>query len=127
MSYETLFDFIDKKMRMSHIYEREIASDLLARDESQIEYYTQISNKMVGRWVRDHESVERDRANKTYTLLGYETLSAEQKEALMNICQKKLDSFIEARGRAIYDHRRVSVGYISGTLKYEVLKRARFR
>ena len=50
MSYETLLDFIDKKMRMSHIYqpvmlmallsnrgkcrEREIASELLARDES---------------------------------------------------------------------------------------------
>jgi ATP adenylyltransferase len=56
MSYETFFDFVDKKMRMSHIYqpvmlmallsnggkchEREIASELLARDESQIEYYT---------------------------------------------------------------------------------------
>ena len=65
MSYETLFDFIDKKMRMSHIYqpvmlmtllskggkchEREIASELLARDQSQIEYYTQITNNMVGR------------------------------------------------------------------------------
>ena len=143
MSYEILFDFIDKKMRMSHIYqpvmlmallskggkchEREIASELLARDESQIEYYTQITNNMVGRVLRDHQIVERDRATKTYTLLGYETLSAEQKSALTNLCQKRLDAFIEARGRAIYDHRRVSVGYISGTLKYEVLKRARFR
>jgi ATP adenylyltransferase len=57
MSYETLFDFIDKKMRMFHIYqpvmlmallskggkchERVMASELMARDESQIEYYTQ--------------------------------------------------------------------------------------
>jgi ATP adenylyltransferase len=56
MTYEILFDFIDKQMRMSHIYqpvmlmallskggkrhEREIASELVARDESQIEYYT---------------------------------------------------------------------------------------
>ena len=32
-----------------------------------------------------------------------------------------------ARGEAIFDHRRKSDGYISGTLKYEVLKRARFR
>jgi len=60
MIYDTLADFITKKMRMSHIYqpvmlmslltkggkchEREIASDLLIRDESQIEYYTQITN-----------------------------------------------------------------------------------
>src|SRR4030095_14913885 len=143
MSYETLFDFIDKKMRMSHVYqpvmlmallskggkchEREIASELLARDESQIEYYTQITNNMVGRVLRDHQIVERDRATKTYRLLGYETLSAEQKTGLTNLCQKKLEAFIEARGKAIYDHRRVSVGYISGTIKYEVLKRARFR
>src|SRR6266498_3575497 len=45
----------------------------------------------------------------------------------MDLCQKRLETFVEARGRAIYDHRRVSIGYISGTLKYEVLKRARFR
>jgi ATP adenylyltransferase len=143
MSCETLLDFIDKKMRMSHIYqpvmlmallsnggkshEREIASQLLARDESQIEYYTQITNNMVGRVLRDHKIVERDRASKTYRLLGYEALSVEQKNELANLCRKKLEEFIESRGRAIYDHRRVSVGYISGTIKYEVLKRARFR
>jgi ATP adenylyltransferase len=108
-------------------HEREIASELLARDESQIEYYKQITNNMVGRVLRDHQIVERDRATNTYRLLGYETLSAEQKTGLTNLCQKKLEAFIEARGRAIYDHRRVSVGYISGTIKYEVLKRARFR
>jgi ATP adenylyltransferase len=31
------------------------------------------------------------------------------------------------RGKRIWQHRRVSAGYISGTLRYEVLKRARFR
>jgi ATP adenylyltransferase len=56
MTYESLADFITHKMRMSHLYqpvmlmellakggksnEREIASSLLAHDESQIEYYT---------------------------------------------------------------------------------------
>jgi hypothetical protein len=92
MNYGVLRDFIDKKMRMSHIYqpvmlmallskggkchEREIACELLARDESQIEYYTQITNNMVGRVLRDHQIVERDRATKTYRLLGYETSPA---------------------------------------------------
>src|SRR5262249_12482566 len=134
---------IDKEMRMSHIYqpvmlmtllskggkchEREIASELLARDDSQIEYYTQITNNMVGRVLRDHEIVERYRTTKTYKLLGYDSMSPEQASKLIDLCKKRLDAFIEARGKAIYDHRRVSVGYISGTLKYEVLKRARFR
>lgn len=143
MIYDSLTDFITKKMRMSHVYqpamlmtllskggkcnEREIAADLLSRDESQIEYYTEITNNMVGRVLRSHNIVERDRTTKTYILPGYETLSDEQKAKLIELCRARLDAFVEARGKAIYDHRRVSVGYISGTLKYEVLKRARFR
>jgi ATP adenylyltransferase len=143
MIYDTLTDFITKKMRMSHIYqpvmlmallkkggkchEREIASDLLIHDESQIEYYTNITNNMVGRVLRDHKIVERDKTTKTYTLPGFDSLTADQKNRLINLCKSRLDDFVEARGKAIYDHRRVSVGYISGTLKYEVLKRARFR
>lgn len=54
-------------------------------------------------------------------------MTPEQASTLTSLCQKRLDAFIEARGKAIYDHRRASVGYISGTLKYEVLKRAGFR
>jgi ATP adenylyltransferase len=143
MLFDTLTDFITTKMRMSHVYqpvmlmslltkggkchEREIASDLLIRDESQIEYYTQITNNMVGRVLRDHEIVERDRTTRTYSLPGYETLTDDQRAKLIDLCRARLDAFVEARGRAIYDHRRVSLGYISGTLKYEVLKRARFR
>jgi ATP adenylyltransferase len=49
---------------------------MLARDESQIEYYTQITNNMVGRVLRDHEIIERDGATKTYTPLGYNTWNA---------------------------------------------------
>ena len=143
MLYEMLADFITTKMRMSHVYqpvmlmtlltrggkchERDIATDLLIRDESQIEYYTQITNNMVGQVLRRHQIVERDRTTKTYSLPGYETLTGDQKATLIDLCRARLDAFLEARGKAIYDHRRVSVGYISGTLKYEVLKRARFR
>ena len=35
--------------------------------------------------------------------------------------------FIEKRGQSVYSHRRKSSGYISGTIRYEVLKRAKFR
>ena len=143
MKYEQLSEFINKKMRMSHIYqpvmlmtllahggrchEREIAEALLAHDESEIEYYSQITNNMVGRVLRSHEIVSRDKATKSYQLNDYDDLTSKQKDALIALCEKRLNAFIEARGRAIYDHRRLSVGYISGTLKYDVLKRARFR
>ena len=82
MNYEQLAEFIDKKMRMSHIYqpvmlmtliahggrcdEREIAKALLAHDESEIEYYSEITNNMVGRVLRNHEIVSRDKATKSY-------------------------------------------------------------
>jgi diadenosine tetraphosphate (Ap4A) HIT family hydrolase len=143
MNHETLLDFVLNKMRMSHIYqpvmlisllenggkahEREIAKALLAHDESQIEYYTEITNNMVGQVLRNHEIVVRDRQTKTYELVGYDDLTEKQKAELISACEARLQAFVEARGKTIYDHRRVSVGYIPGTLKYEVLKRARFR
>lgn len=143
MDYENLINFVRNRMRMSHIYqpvmlmtllkknggchEHQIAKSLLSHDESQIEYYTEITNNMVGRVLRNHEIVTRDRETKTYRLIDNDDLTPEQRSELIAACEARLQAFMEARGRAIYDHRRVSVGYISGTLKYEVLKRARFR
>ena len=81
MLYDTLADFITNKMRMSHIYqpvmlmalltkggkchERDIAISLLIHDESQIEYYTTITHNMVGRVLRNHKIVERNKTTKT--------------------------------------------------------------
>jgi ATP adenylyltransferase len=65
MKFPELEYFILKKMRLSHIYqpvmlltllrakgecsEQDIAKDLLAHDQSQIEYYEKITRDMVGR------------------------------------------------------------------------------
>jgi len=141
MLFQELSDFIKNRMRMSHIYqpvmlmtllrndgvchERVIVAALLERDESQIEYYTRITNNMVGRVLRNHEYVARDRKNKTCRLINYEALNGEQVQRLIDLCQLRLDNFLEARGRKIFDHRRKSAGYISGTLRYEVLKKAK--
>jgi ATP adenylyltransferase len=91
-------------------HEREIASELLARDESQIEYYTQITNNMVGRVLRDHQIVERDRVTKHIDYWDTRDSECRAKKVLNDLCQKTLDGFIESRGRTIYDHRRLSVG-----------------
>jgi ATP adenylyltransferase len=42
------------------------------------------------------------------------------------MCHLKLEAYVQQRGDAIWQHRKKSSGYISGTLKYEVLKRAKF-
>ena len=62
-----------------------------------------------------------------YELLGYDRLTAEQVQELKAICDRKLAEYIARRGEAIWEHRRRSAGYVSGTLRYEVLKNAKFR
>jgi len=142
MTYLQLADFIDNGMRMSHIYQpvmliallerggkmkdSEVAKALLAQDQSQIEYYTTITNNMVGKVLRNREVVTRERSTREYTLRGFETLSPSEVESLKEKCIKRLDAYLEKRGSKVFNHRRKSSGYISGTIRYEVLKRAKF-
>jgi diadenosine tetraphosphate (Ap4A) HIT family hydrolase len=141
MTYEQLVDFVQNRMRMSHIYQpvmlltmlrgggrsstKEIARSILFHDESQVEYYERVTKNMVGRVLKNHSIVEKE--DSSYSLVGYEDLDVEQIEYLIDLCESKLDDYKTRRGRRIWQHRRVSSGYISGTLRYEVLKRARFR
>ena len=143
MLYKSLANFIQNQMRMSHIYQplmlmtllenggkssdTEIAKNLLAHDESQIDYYRNITNNMVGKVLRNHGLVKRDNTTKTYTLIDFDSLTKEEAKQLIELCQKKLEEFLNKRGKLIFQHRKKSAGYISGTLRYEVLKRARFR
>jgi ATP adenylyltransferase len=143
MNYSELENFIENKMRMSHIYQpvflitllendgkchqREIAKALLSLDQSQIEYYTAITNNMVGKVLRNHAIVTRDKTTKEYSLTNAESLTNTERKHLIELCKAKLLAFIEKRGQSVYSHRRKSTGYISGTIRYEVLKRARFR
>jgi diadenosine tetraphosphate (Ap4A) HIT family hydrolase/5-methylcytosine-specific restriction endonuclease McrA len=126
-------------MRMSHIYQpvmlrhllqhdgvgnrRKIAEALLADDQSQIEYYEQIVQKMVGRVLVSRGVVERNKNE--YRLKSWEDLSRQQVQELIELCNRKLSDFVANRDP--WAHRRKSEGYISGTLHYEVLKRAKFR
>lgn len=143
MRFDELAEFIEHRMRMSHVYqpvmlkallenggtcsEAEIARHLLQHDQSQIEYYEKITLNMVGRVLRNHSIVTRERRGKTYSLVGYEGLNRKQVAHLVTSCDRRLESFVQARGSQPWSHRRKSSGYISGTLRYEVLKAARNR
>ena len=143
MLFKELQAFIQKKMRMSAVYQpvmimtllrnggscskRKLAKALLSHDESQIEYYEAIITNMVGKVLLNHKVVARDAKTKTYTLPGFEGLTKEQIATLTALCQARLDAFLAKRGEALYDHRRNATGYVSGTIRYDVLKRARFR
>jgi ATP adenylyltransferase len=143
MQYKELVEFIGKKMRMSHIYqpvmlmsllgnggkchENNIAKDIVSHDQSQIEYYINITNNMVGKVLRSHKIVSRNKVTKEYSLADYESFTLPECEHLIELCKQRLVKFVEDRGKTVFDHRRKSSGYISGTTKYEILKRAKFR
>jgi 5-methylcytosine-specific restriction endonuclease McrA len=138
MTYDQLLDFIENRMRMSHVYQpvmlktlleakgqcatADVAKDILLLDDSQVEYYEKVTNNMVGRVLRGHDIVHKD--GKQYSLLGYEELTTEQTSNLIDLCQRKIDEYTNMRGERIWQHRRLSSGLISGTIRYEVLRRA---
>jgi ATP adenylyltransferase len=141
MTFDDLADFIENRMRMSHVYQpvmlmrlltnkgrasvKDIARSILQHDDSQIEYYESVTNKMVGRVLRSHEVVRKE--GDRYFLNGFEGLAEDQIAVLVELCQRRLDDYLARRGDRMWLHRKMAEGYISGTLRYEVLKRARFR
>jgi ATP adenylyltransferase len=141
-SFNRLRDFIQNQMRMAHIYQpvmirellkgggkasiRKVAGAFLARDESQLEYYEQITKNMPGKVLAKHGIVVRD--GDDYRLATeLSSLSSAQRNELVHLCDEAINAYLQKRGAAVYDHRRAALGYLSGSLRYEVLKRAGFR
>ena len=141
MNFPDLKHFLINRMRMSHIYQpvmlmtllkeggvasiENLSKKLLIEDKSQQEYYGNITRNMVGRVLNNHGIVQKD--GKIFKLRDYETYTEDQRIELVQICQEKLNEYIEKRGKRIFDHRRKSAGYISGSIRYNVLKDAKFR
>jgi len=102
-----------------------LSKSLLIEDKSQQEYYGNITRNMVGRVLNNHGIVQKE--GKIFKLRDYETYTEDQRIELIQICQEKLNEYIEKRGKRIFEHRRKSAGYISGSIRYNVLKDAKFR
>jgi ATP adenylyltransferase len=125
-------------MRMSHIYQPVMIKTLLAKkgkcsksiiaqeilryDFSQVEYYENVTNKMVGRVLRNHQIVEKEGSD--YSLVNYDKLSKEEISLIINLCNQKINDYIENRGKKIWEHRRRNRKAISGSIRYKVLSRA---
>ena len=140
MNFEGLKEFLLTHMRMSHVYQpvmirkllleggeasiRDLAVEILVRDDSQVEYYESIVKNMVGRVLTNHHVVKR--VGKAYRLEISEAPSDAQIAELVAICEAKVGEYEQRRGEKIWSHRAKSAGYISGTDRYEVLKRAQF-
>jgi len=140
-SFDQLSDFIRNQMRMSHIYQpvmliellcregsassSQIAKALLSRDGSQVEYYEHITKNMVGKVLTKSRGIT-SRDKNQYSLIGFDGLTDEEKTQLIELCESSIEEFLEKR-KDPWSHRRKSSGYISGTVRYRVLSRAKFR
>ena len=140
-TYEQLSQFISHEMRMSHVYQpvmlrellqhngtasvNDIARALLAEDRSQVEYYEQITKNMVGRVLTQNREIT-EKEGSTYRLKDFSHLSKSETVELIGLCDAKIDEYLEKRSDP-WSHRRKSAGYVPGTIRYEVLKRARSR
>lgn len=125
-------------MRMSHVYQPvmimkllsnqgkakadEIALDLVQNDLSQVEYYTERVNQMVGKVLRNNQIVAKEGGE--YQLIGFEKLSDDEREKLIELCAIKINEYKKKRGMMIWDHRRKNRSPIDGSIRYQVLNRA---
>src|SRR5579864_4801310 len=140
MRYQELKDFIANKMRMQHIYQpvmiktlleneglasvRKIAEAFLARDESQIEYYEHITRSMPGKVLQKHGIV--DYADKVF-VLNVPDITQEQRSELIALCDQKIKEYEEERGKLIWQHRARDSREVPGSLRYQILSKAKFR
>jgi ATP adenylyltransferase len=141
-----LLDFITHKMRMSHIYQpvmlrelllsggeasvEQIAKALLTYDRSQVEYYGIRTKNMVGRVLTNNKIVEpiKDGSRTVgYRLIDPVNTKATDTEDLIAACNAKIAEYIDRRGGDIWQHRSNASGYVPGSMRYDVLKRARYR
>ena len=145
VTFDVLADFIANGMRMSHVYQpvmlrtllesggqastEAIAKALLSYDRSQVEYYELRIKNMVGKVLAQNGIVEAVKQGQR--IIGYRIasphLSETEAQVLIGLCEARLDAYLAKRGNTIWNHRSNAEGYVPGSIRYEVLKRAKRR
>jgi ATP adenylyltransferase len=141
MTFSGLRDFITN-MRMSHIYQpfilgellrnaghlsnRELASKLASLDTAQIAYYESIL-KVHPRntLVKVHKVLSMDQGE--WSIPNFDKLSTEEISELVSLCSAKLEAAWVQHGDRIFSLRSLTRRYVPGSVRYEVLKRAKWR
>lgn len=141
-SFVELKHFIEKDMRMSHIYQpvmlitilknkghasvKQIAEAILKQDPTQIEYYSEIVKRMVGQVLTNKRGIA-VRNGDQYTIKAVENFSDIQITELLALLELKIQEFNVNRNESQWNHRKRGRRPIPGSVRFEVLKRAKFR
>ena len=137
--YQRLLAFLDQQMSMSHIYQpvmlkallaghgvasrREIAAAFLAEDQSQLEYYDEIVKRYPTQTLKRHGIIDHERGR--YQLRdSYHIVDADERTALIAICDAKLAEFVERRQQMVWKHRSQNFDPVPGSIRWRILRRA---
>ena len=101
-----------------------IARAFLQDDSSQIDYYKQITKNMPGKVLTKNKVVTYQ--NDKFTL-NAPNFTVEQRKNLIKICNEKVKKYQEKFGDKIWIHRARSSRVIPGSMRYNVLKKAKNR
>ena len=147
MTFRSLLEFVERDMQMSHIYQPvmlvallqrngratvgEIAEAILKHDPSQREYYEEITKRMVGEVLTTKREITA-KLKEGHRITGYELkcfadFSRDEIDELIRACEIRLEEYMAARGDRIWNHRKRGIRALSGSLRYQILKRAKFR
>jgi 5-methylcytosine-specific restriction endonuclease McrA len=139
---ERLRTFLETGMTMSHVYQpvmirtilegggvaskRQIAAAFSASDLSQLEYYEQVLGRYPGPVLRRRGIVELDRG--VYRLAtDLQRMDEWQRATLIALCDARIADFVSRRQAAIWAHRSGNADPLPGTLRWQVISRARGR
>jgi hypothetical protein len=137
-----LRDFLTQRMSMSHVYQplmirtmlagggaatrRQIAAAFLAADLSQLEYYEEITKGYPHQTLKRHQLIEHERG--VYRLSPQASPVNEwERAALIAACDARVADYIARRQDAIWRHRAQNFEPIPGTIRYQVIARAKGR
>ncbi len=142
MTYDDLKTFISQQMSLSHVYQpvmlktllehngransETIAAQILAKDPTQLQYYVDRVKNMVGRVLTKERGVA-ERDGDHYVLKGFTTLSQSQIKELITLCDARLEEYEATRDGKQWEHRDRTRKPISGSVRYQVIKRAQTR
>ena len=135
MNFSELKDFIDTKMKMSHVYQpllirllvesggqstlRQLAKEFSAFDEAQILFYEDRLKKMPIPILKTHGVASRSRQLVT---LEVDELSLEQRREIIVSCEKRIAKFLKQRGVGTWSGL-LELDPVGENFRYQVLKR----
>ena len=103
-----------------------ISKEFLSKDQSQIDYYKEITKNMPGKVLRQkkYQIVKYEDGN---FILNSPDFSEQQRTKLIDLCDEKIKEYEEKYGKKIWKHRARDSRTVPGSLRYQVLTRAKHR